>query len=601
MYLFVLGISWLAAAGCGEPEVEQQPRQEIPAAETPTAAASPQSPPPRARGKRAALRTLEVELASARLFDDRLEIELVFENTSESSVGLLGELEPGDFALAEDAGETLEPMLLTEALKFLDYGGGIKPGQRKTGGVAFPRPLGNSFELRVRGFEPLRFDWQHIVEAPGGPLLVDPGVEAEEEATGEEPDGEPAADESLPLVRYERPAVDELNRLLEEQAEAIASYDLDRYLATFAADRRDQERDVFLRLRSLPVTGVRMRVDRALGGDGRRALVELRFQLDGLPDDNPFVHAPTYTFVHDDGGRGGWQVAAIDDEEARPIPWRHGELAVHRSHHFLILTAPRMRRQLVAVAADAEAAYADLRRGGLPLASGYAVFFVADSDEFRTITRQANALGAALGRYVMDGDRVTVDSRAFYVNGPLFVGGRGPSLPAAARRMTVIHELVHLALAADTRPLTPPWLKEGVAVYFAGDLSFDANRSLVRRGLDHLDLEQMTRAPLGGHDSAQHQVADEYLFAGNVVAWLVERHGRERLLDLYRSYTQRRFSDVTSQVTALARPAALVGLLTDPRGALSVELTDDALDRRYGVDLTELEAVVKEWLRVPHG
>jgi len=138
-----------------------------------------------------------------------------------------------------------------------------------------------------------------------------------------------------------------------------------------------------------------------------------------------------------------------------------------------------------------------------------------------------------------------------------------------------------------------------VAVYFADDLSFDANRSLVRRGLDHLDLTRMTRAPLGGHDSAESQVADEYLFAGNAVAWLVERHGRERLLDFYRSYADSAL-ERASPVTALARPAALAGIFGNPRGTLAVELTEGALASHYGVGLTELEAAVKQWLTVPH-
>ncbi len=590
-----------AAGGCGTSEVENVEPQETPAAESPPAATAedPEVPVPRARGKRAALRPLVVEIAAARLTEERLEVELAFENTSDSAVGLVGQLEPEDFVLMEDAGETLRPVFLTESMQRLDYGGGINPGDRKLGGVAFPRPLGDSFEIRVSGFEPLRFDRRHIFEDDASwELPPDEEEEVDVDAEESAPEGvEPPRRRDLPVAEHDPRLLDPLNRLLDEQAEAIASYDLDRYLATFAADRRDEERDVFLRLRSLPVTEVEMRVDGPVDeAGGHRARVELSYRFDGLPADNPFVLAPAYTFVREGGE---WRVAAIEDEGSRPIPWRQGELAVHRSHHFLILTEPRMQRELAAVAADAEGAYAALRQTGLPLASGYAVFFVADADEFRRITGHSAALGAALGRYTLDGDRVTVDSRAFYVNGPLFVRGRGPSLPPEARRTTVTHELVHLALSADTRPQTPPWLKEGVAVYFAGDLSFDANRDLVRRGLDHLDLEQMTRLPLGGHDAMRGQIADEYLFAGNVVAWLVERHGRERLLELYRSYS-RDSASLSSAVTALARPAALAGLLADPRGSVAVELTDEALGRHYGLDLAELDAAVKSWLRIPH-
>lgn len=168
--------------------------------------------------------------------------------------------------------------------------------------------------------------------------------------------------------------------------------------------------------------------------------------------------------------------------------------------------------------------------------------------------------------------------------------------------------MVHLALAAQTRPFTPPWLKEGVIVYFSGDLSLDVNRALVRQGLGHLSLERMTRAgTLGEHDLVGRQSADEYLFAGNVVAYLVEKHGQQSLLDLYRSYGDRSVAGIAAKTAAdaLARPESLVELLEGvagggARGALAAELTEEALERRYGLSVQSLETAVKGWLAVPH-
>lgn len=384
------------------------------------------------------------------------------------------------------------------------------------------------------------------------------------------------------------PAAAELGRLLAEQASAIERYDFDAYLATFTAERRQAEGAIFRRLRQLPLVEVEMQIEEAAPpastADERRR-VDLRYRFAGHAD-NPFHHVLDVAFVR----RGGvWRVGTIDDRGGRPVPWRQGELAVHRTHHFLISTHPRLRSDLIELAADAEAAYAALYQRGLPLAAGYVVRFAAGAEEFRRVAgvSRPNVLGVAVARYVLEGGRTTVDSRALYVNGPLFTERARLHLTPEARRATVTHELVHLALAAWTRPFTPPWLKEGTAVYFSGDLSFDANRALVRRGLDHLSLERMTRAAaLGEHDATGRQAADEYLFAGNVVAYLVAEHGVESLLELYRSYAERPFP----------RPPAGAGAA----GVLAASTTEEVLGRRYGLSVASLEAAVKEWLAVRH-
>ncbi len=385
------------------------------------------------------------------------------------------------------------------------------------------------------------------------------------------------------------PAAAEIERLLAAQASAIERYDFDAYLATFTAELRQEESRVFRRLRQLPLAEVRMRlaprpIDRPaapVGGESRRR-VELSYRFVGHAD-NRFVHPLDVAFAR---RAGGWRVAAIENAGPRPPAWRGGELAVHRTHHFLIATHPRLRPDLMALAADAEAAYAALQRRHLPLAPGYVVHFVADGGEFGRLTGrpQPGTLGAAVARYVVAGGRTTVDSQALYVNGPLFTEAAAVRYAPEARRATVTHELVHLALASWTRPVTPPWLKEGLAVYFSDDLTFDANRELVRRGLGHLSLERMTRAAaLGAHASAS-QAADEYLFAGNVAAYLAAERGVESLLALYRSYAE--------------RPAA--GFGADAASALAVELTEEALTRRYGLSIAGLEAAVKEWLSIRH-
>ena len=393
--------------------------------------------------------------------------------------------------------------------------------------------------------------------------------------------------------------------LLSNQATAFERFDVDAYIATFVPERREAERRIFLRSRLLPLTAMHIAAvdsDPHPSADGERQhlVVELTFRLDGQPSDNPFTHALKYSFSRTDGV---WLTQEIIDDGKRPLPWRQGELEVHRTNHFLIYTRPEMRADLVDLAADTEAGYATLYRRRLPLASGYVVHFVGGR-EFARLSGGLPALGVAVARQRMEADRFLVDSRAFYINATFFSERHRRRLSSNVRRVTVAHELVHLALAAESRPFTPPWLKEGAAVYYSEDLSFDANRRLVRGGMDHLNLAAMTRArTLGQHGlvaTAGQQAADEYLFSGNVVAYLVEKHGQDRFLAFYGSYAELSPDQVPSAAFGAIGLGALTRVFESASGGLAAQATDDALQRIYGLTLIELEAEVKEWLRIPH-
>lgn len=562
----------------------------------PTAAPATAPAPPaplvlRADAFTAALRGVVVEVTAAAFDGDRLVLEVGFENTGDSSYAVAGDLGAADFRVGDDSGSAA-PVGFSDELRRLDDGGGLAPGARRSGAVVFPRPLGDAFVLRVPGFEPIELRADRIA-------ALDAEAAPDQPASERRPAAEPAGAGVLA----------ELDALLARQASALERYDLDAYLETFVPERRAEEAEIFRRLRPLPVVAVELALDRAAAsprqrGGGLEATVELAFRLDGLPADNPFHHPLRVLFERRDGDRdGGWLVASMAETGDRPILWRRGELAAQRSHHFLIYADPPIRSLLPELAADAEAAYAELQRRGLPLERGYLVVALADRAEFARLAGRVGALGVALARYRRDGDRFYVDSRAFYVDGTLFDDQSRRSLPPEARRVTVTHELVHLALAAESRPYTPVWLKEGAAVYFSGDRSFDADRRLVRAGMDHLSLERMTAADvLGEHDRVGRQAADEYLFAGNVVAYLVEQHGRDRFLAFYRGFAERPAGDLVADLhsRSLNDPALLLRVFENVPGAIAGDLTDELLREHYGLDVAGLEAAVEEWLWLRH-
>lgn len=553
-----------------------------------------QAPPKWHAGtERPALRPVRLEVTAARLGHDELHLDLLFVNTSDRSFAVAGELGAEAFRLVEPEGRILTPQGWSPELERLDDGGGLAPGTERGGWVSFPRPVGERLELRLDAFEPIILERRHLQKGP---------VEGR-------PANAPSASPSPPATpRVETNDLQAANggegrrvqALLQTQAQALTSYDLNAYLSTFLPAAHEVERRAFLHLRPLPVEAVQLELTknttlRRADGGRLQATVDLVLRLEGIPPDNPFVYSLRYVFAPT---VDGLLVEAIQAGEGESPMWRRGELVLHRTNHFLILTEPVLRGDLVDLAADAEAAWARLQQKGLPLESGYVLHFVARADEFRRLAGHPAALGVAVGRYTLTAEGYEVDSRAIYVNGPVFTQRRG--VAAEIRRTTVTHELVHLALAEDSRPFTPAWLKEGVAVYFSEDVSFDANRRMVQGGLERFRLPEMTRAAaLGQHDAGGSVAAAEYLFSGNVVAWLAQKHGLETLLEFYGTYAEVPPSVVLGLPTVQPRSWWRV-FDTDPVGTLTTELTENALGQHFGLDLESLETQVKDWLGLRH-
>jgi hypothetical protein len=233
----------------------------------------------------------------------------------------------------------------------------------------------------------------------------------------------------------------------------------------------------------------------------------------------------------------------------------------------------------------------------LPIDSRYVAHVVANRSAFRRLVGQSGVLGAAFSRYSMEDDVPRVDSRAFFINGAVFSKRNWVRYDTESRRITVRHELAHLALSTYTRPFTPPWLREGAAVFFSEHINFDMNRALVARDINRFSLPRLTTArSLGEHDSQGAQTADEYLFSGNAVAFLVDSFGVESFLEFYRSYAG--VSEESAR-QAMQESQGLSRMLTNTSSQLTTSLTQAALERHFQMTLQELDRELKEslWLR----
>ena len=193
--------------------------------------------------------------------------------------------------------------------------------------------------------------------------------------------------------------------------------------------------------------------------------------------------------------------------------------------HFLIFTRPEAAAEQAILQQEVENAYETLAMRGLPLQSRYVAFFSGADERFAELTGTSGSqlLGVALARFDVGGEKIVVQSHAFYINGRAF-SNYANRLSPDDRQVTITHELVHLALSQFSRPFTPPWLAEGMAVFYAGQDTLEERKALVENGgLEKVNLEELTAAiSLGEHDVLGQRASTEYRYAGATIAYLMK-------------------------------------------------------------------------------
>ena len=535
------------------------------------------------RTNQEALAPIVLQVQSLRLDKDRAIFEIGFSNTSRQVYQLLVSPTGWDAWLLDAAGRQYAPQEVSPSLAdSIDPDGGWQPGQVYTGTITFPRPQAVD-ELRFifPQYSALTISFtgngqpvSHITSITGGPPLPTPTLTSQEQV------------------------FQTLDSLLADQGEALLAGNKEAYLATFAPDLRPEQEVIFERVASLPLASYQMKVapGAVLSNDSPEKLenieVQIRYTLSGLPESNIFLHIARYHFSRADHS---WQVTGVETDGNPPFWWA-ADLVFDQTDHFLIFARPESAGELAALAAETESAYETLIAKGLPLQPRYAVYLSASRADFQGLTGQNEQVGgAAAWRYHITGDQITISSRAFYLNGEAFINGQGET-NAAERQQTIRHELVHLALADDTRPFTPSWLTEGVAVYFSSDQNNpEARAYLIESGqLETIGLDRSARdSSPETQDLSTPETEYEYIFYGEVINYLVRHFSEAQVLAFYRSYTRLPAAVVQAELPnftlgSRSMNAALAGL--------SEEFTGEAVQEFFGLSLAELDAAVKTWL-----
>ncbi len=458
---------------------------------------------------------------------------------------------------------------------------GWQPGQANEGTITFPLPTSPGvlrFAFRYYPAVTLTFDQTGLVS------------DAVTSLSGGPP---PPTATPKPSQR----AYQSINRMLVQQAQAILDGDEEAYLAPFAPELREVQGVIFRRMQQIPFSSYVLELDPgeslrdADRGEMNYVGVWGRYTLEGVPEDNDFRYTANYDFVKEGDS---WQITVVRDDDFTPF-WFLGDVVMNRSPHFLIFTRPDTEASTATLSDELESAYDVLEQRGLPLEPVNVVFFTAPDEGLHDLTGRngTRVLGLAVAQYSFEENKVHVNSRAFFINGEAFAR-HADEMEADERAVTITHEMVHLALSKESRPFIPPWLSEGLAVYYANQAPPERLKILTGEGyLDRLSLTDLTAATsLGEHDVFGETVGYEYLYSGAVITYLVQNYGEEKVMAFYRAY-----ATVPDEELAEKFSGMFAGLMADVHmSEMAQEKTPALVQEYFGMSLEELDAAVKAWL-----
>ena len=517
-----------------------------------------------------ALRVRRVEIA-----DELVRFDVGFVNTSFQTYGLSVGPRAREATLLDALRRQYQPEEVSDSIRSnITPRDGIEADGVYTGTLTFPRPQSLS-ELRLAfpQYQPLtlQFDESGLVGSEG------------------------ASDAEAPALSASEQTYRSINDALSQQAETLLAGDTEAFLAELDPNLRDNVSDTFARLAQLPLAEFSLALEpeqnfRGVDNELSGGLVEMRYRLDGVPEDNVFV----YNFVADlerASENEGWILTALEPNRLPPFWWTGG-FALFETEHFLLLS--RAEDEDFALAeSEVEAAYEALAAQGLPLEERYVAYFTQAASDFYELTgtNRANLLGVALSTYETADETINVRNRAFYLNGEALAD---PRRDPDERQTTITHELVHLVFAQSSRPYTPSWLSEGLAVHYSGEDSTEARTRLFTEGrMNEVDLVELTTlVELGEHDYLGETTNYRYIFSGATIGYLIETFGEQTLLDFYQAYAELPVQDVEERMPRYQSAYAVEAVFQE----LSEEFTAQSVQDFFELTLAELDSAVKAWI-----
>jgi len=465
--------------------------------------------------------------------EDDLEFTVSFRNAHRLPVQWRGRLSGRMAGLITEHQEALVPSAVSDSLTgtIAPPGNEWAAGEDNVGWIRFPRPHSHAagrlnFALPGYGVTELAYDAESRTWKPAAEAV--PAA------------GSPAG--VVALLNEER-TFDQLRSFWREKTLALTKRTWPAFLKNFRGTALEDQRAFVPLWERAPITSAEFRLSEFQAvkpdekGRLREVKVELSYTIASLPEENVFVTNMVCDMQRDE--QGEWHVDFLRYTELQPF-WMLGYTETINSEHFLIFHRPNEEnaRQADLAAKQLERGYLKLLRTGLKLKPRYAAFSIAQKNDFEKLTGRdpMTFSGGASSAYIYQKAGVSVINQALYLNDYRFftlqrAWGRQD------RQVTILHELVHLALADYTRPWTPTWLAEGTAMYFAEQVDSGTRSFLREHLLPVTTIRELSKlSHLGAGIENPHEIHVQYQFSGQTALWLARHYGESGLLNLYTAF-----------------------------------------------------------------
>jgi hypothetical protein len=332
----------------------------------------------------------------------------------------------------------------------------------------------------------------------------------------------------------------EVREMLSRRAGALAAGDVEGYLRPLSPSARAFEEPIARAALALPLTAFALVFNPPEGTNlftptFRNVPIEFRYRYKDLPEDNTFHFTLDYDLERQGGG---WVVTRAESELSDPPPlWATGPAEITASEHFLALHRPGARLVGESLAL-AERARSELTpKLTLRQDARHLMVLVGDQDRLSDLVggrigagTVAVAMAGTSGTRIPDNRELIVDVDATFgaTSGPLLE--HGVQETDLTPQQVFQHELAHVALGRSTRANMPGWVREGAAMYLAGERRVIAWREGLEIGLfDSLSFVELNRE---GSDLP----GAAYAYANAAVLHLVEAFGVPKFWQFYADF-----------------------------------------------------------------
>ncbi|MFT9847500.1 gluzincin family metallopeptidase [Aneurinibacillus sp. REN35] len=283
---------------------------------------------------------------------------------------------------------------------------------------------------------------------------------------------------------------------------------------------------------------------------------------------------------------GAWIITQYTQVD-QPAFFELNETKMKQTDHFFFLYHEQSEDEMPSIMKQTEQAYQEMgQRLAIQGTPPYPVLVYPEEG----LWQGGHTVATASGQYYLNAAGYKVTNQFISLN--LEALQRSPQDESVYT--TLKHEIVHLYQFPQLPPYVPVWLMEGMAMYYSeDDMSYVFRGEEGERRLGEINLAKLTSSErLGdsGYGVSGRKQQQEYAFSYDTVRYLAEVYGEEKLLALVKSYSDTPWFKIKDDIPADDEQTRYKW------ERITSRLTNEYLQKHYGLTEKELEERVKVWI-----